>query len=121
MRYVYTSLYQIRGLSPLSPAHDEEIFANSAQETQAVMTSDPAPLCSQLDNSRALATMLLTGLIGGEHEAGTIDERLSRQVQRLRDERAKKYGACVFLYFQTSGQTAPIAPHVERDCGSFVL
>lgn len=121
MRYVYSSLYHIRGLSPSSPAKDEEVFADSAQATLAVMTSAPAPLCSQLDNSRALATMILTGVFRGEEEAGTIDERLSRQVQLLRDERAKKYSACVFLYFEASGQTAPIAPHVERDCGSFVL
>lgn len=120
MRYIYSSLYYIRGLSPSSPATDEEIFADSAGSIRAVLTSDPARLCDGLDKAAAIATMLLTGLLG-EKEPGTVDERLARQVQRLREERVKKFGAGVFLLFEANGETAPITPDTQRDCGNFVL
>jgi hypothetical protein len=121
MRYSYSSLYHIRGLSPASPPTDEEMFADAEQHGRAVLTSDPGQLGEQLDSSTALATMLLTGLIGGDKESGTVDERLARQVQRLRDERANKFPSGVFLFFEASGRCTSITPQVEHDYGSFVL
>ena len=64
--------------------------------------------------------MLFTGLFG-EKELGTINEHLTAQVQRLREERAKKVGAGVFLFFEANGETAPITPHVQRDYGDFLV
>jgi hypothetical protein len=122
MHYTYSSLYHIRGLSPSSPNVDEKIFDDPPQRTRAVLTSDPTPLCTQLDTSPVLANMLLTGLFHGTTEPGTIDERLARQVQRLREERQKKLGAGVFLFVEANGETTdPFTPTTQRDCGDFIL
>lgn len=120
MRYIYSSLHHIRGLTPSSPATDEEIFADSAGSVRAVLTSDPTRLCDGLDTASALIATVFTGLFG-ENEPGTIDERLARRVQLLREERAKKFEAGVFLFFEAKGETAPITPHTQNDCGTFVL
>ena len=118
MRYTYSSLYHIRGLSPSSPANDEEIFADS-DGIRAVLTSDLAQLGDRLDKALAISNMLIGFL--NEKEPGTVDERLAAQVQRLREERAKKFVAGVFLFFDANGEIAPITPHVQRDCGNFIL
>lgn len=120
MHYIYNSLYHIRGLIPSSPANDEAIFADSAGSIRAVLTSDLAQLGDLLDKARAISIMLLTGLFG-QKEPGTFDERLAAQVQRLREERAKKFVAGVFLFFEANGETAPITPHVQRECGNLIV
>jgi hypothetical protein len=89
--------------------------------TKAVLTSTPSAFCDRLDTSRALATMILNALFTGEQESGTIEERLSTRVQQLRDERARKYGNGVFLFFEASGEIASFAPSAQHDCGSFLL
>jgi hypothetical protein len=107
----------------------EEIFADRSQHGRAVLTSDGASLCDHLDKSRALATMMLTGLIGSEVGRDTneerfiqnVDDRLAHQVQRLRDERANRFRSGVFLLFEVSGECSQITPQYQRDCGSFVL
>jgi len=119
MRYVYSSLYHLRGLG--SSPRDEEIFADSVQTTRAIITSNPVPLCTHLDRSCALVTMLIKGLIGDEKDSGTIEERLGQEVQRVLDERAKKYDPGVFLFFEAGARTPEITPQVQRDCGSFIL
>lgn len=121
MRYTYNSIYHIRGLSPSSPSIYEEVFADMRQMTKGILISAPSVLCDRLDTSRALATMLLTGIAGGEQESGTIDERLATRVQALRDERARRYGNGVFLFFEANGETASFTPSAQRDCGSFLL
>jgi hypothetical protein len=52
---------------------------------------------------------------------GSTSERLASQVQRLRNERAQKFGSGTFLFFEAKGETAAFTPHAERDCGSFTL
>jgi hypothetical protein len=121
MRYTYSSLCYIRGLNPSSPPTDEEIFADSDGSIRAILTSDPVQLCDRLDEACARGLMLLTGALHGEMEPGTVDERLARQVERLREERAKKFGVGVFLFFEANGETDPITPHTQGDGGDFVL
>jgi hypothetical protein len=120
VRYTYSSLYHIRGLSPSSPASDEEIFVDSNGSVKAVLTSDLSRLGDRFDKALAILTMLVTGFVG-EKEPGTIDKRVDSRVHRLREERAKKFVGGVFLFFEANGEIAPITPDVQHDCGNFIL
>src|SRR5439155_7974055 len=97
MRYIFSSLYHVRGLSLSSPDTDEEIFADPPRKIRAILTSKPAPFCAWLDKACAIADMVLTGSLNGPE---TVPELLARQVERLHEDRANQFGAGVFLFFE---------------------
>lgn len=120
MRYTHTSLTPVRGLSPSSPPQDEEIYADLSAGIRALLTSEPDRHCTLLDQSRCLAEMILTPLVG-QQQPGTVFERLEKQVAARWQRRAEKFKAGVFLHFEASGSIDPIAPHTQRDCGEFLI
>jgi hypothetical protein len=122
MRYTYTSLHHIRGLNPWPSATDKEIYRALDGTIHALLICDPTAHSEKLDTSLALGTMLLSGLVGRTDNDGTVEERVAREVQRMREERAKTFGArSVFLLFQASGEVADVTPSSSHEAAEFLI
>jgi hypothetical protein len=120
MKFRYTHISVVRGLTKGAEALDCEIYADERTGVRATLAHDPDAHCLSHDRSRSVASLVLTsGFKEGEEQQ--FEARIGAVVEGIREERRKRAVAGTFLVVQGAGDTPDFAGRISRDCGPFSI
>ena len=102
MKYTYTAAWVVVGGISL-PEKSAPIELAKSATTRYMLTRDPDPLLERVDETSAVARLLLKGVFG---QRGNTDfeTALSSEVEEIKAERNKKIGVQPVLVFQAQGE-----------------
>lgn len=121
MKYRYTALFSIKGLS-LPPAGGEKVLVpDSAAGLRAILTSQPNSHAFEGDRSLAVAGLMLRALFNSEPTGNEFKQRVATAVEELRAERQKEFGSSPFLVVIGEGDAPSFNPTHERDAEDFIV
>lgn len=120
MRFEYVAVYRLVGLVRPNERLEGFTVALEAAGLRCTLTGNLDDLPLLPDQATAAGTQLLRSLVGHESE-GTSEERVAREVQELRQLRAKENGNCTLLVVQGEGDVPDFPTEPQRELGEFTL
>lgn len=121
MKYRYTALFSIKGLS-LSPAEGEKVLVlDSAPGLRAILTTQPDSHAFEGDRSTAVAGLMLRALFNSEPTGNEFKQGVASAVEELRATRQKEFGSSPFLVVIGEGEVASFNPTHEKDADDFIV
>ena len=121
MKYRYTAIYSIKGLS-LPPARgDTELVVDSAIGLRAILTSQPNAHVFEGDRSLAVAGLMLRALFRAEPTSNDFKQRVANAVEEIRAAREKEFGNDPFLVVIGEGEVPSFNPSHEKDAEDFIV
>lgn len=104
----YVAIYKLHAVNKLPEAAEGAILFQQQHPTlSAKLTMNPEPHFLHIENSAALGSQILKGIFAPDIK-GTLQERLSAEIEDMRASRAKRLGTGVFLIFE--GETEISTP-----------
>ncbi len=121
MKYRYTAIFSIKGLS-LPPAEGEKaLVVDSAAGLRAILTSQPNSHTFEGDRSLAVAGLMLRALFNSEPTGNEFKQRVATAVEELRAARQREFGSSSFLIVIGEGEVPSFNPTHERDAEDFIV
>jgi len=115
MKYIYTTVYWIKGVTVDSDQTERKVVADANHGLRALLTSQLDTHCLEVDRSIAVANLLLNSMFGGGTNTGSLDERLTSEITKIREARVRDYGAGVYLVIEVQGEVDDFtAPHQQE-------
>lgn len=118
LKFVYTIVHEILGISV--PESGEAILIDDPDSgAWACITRDPSEYRKDIDESAAVATMLLRSLVGGGPE-GTFEERLDFEIASIAKERSIDEKRS-YLVLQVEGEVTDWETPFERETDRLIV
>src|SRR5262245_46574676 len=121
MKYRYTAIYSIKGITLAPDSGDVELVNDPKRNLKAVVTSQVNNHSFEGDRALAVADLMLRGLFQAEPSSREFKERVSDAVGSVRASRQKEFGNGPFLVVVAEGEVAAFNPSHERDAGDFIV
>jgi hypothetical protein len=121
MKVCYTLVYKLHGVNQLaSVGESAELLALDSPTLTATITANAEAYFLHIDKSTALATQLLKG-IPSSGEEGTLQERLAREIDDVKLQRAKQTEKGIFLVFAGKAEIPAPDFKLRRDTDEFAI
>jgi hypothetical protein len=121
MKYRYTAIFSIKGLS-LPPSEGEKtLVIDSAVGLRAILTSQPNSHTFEGDRSLAVAGLMLRALFNSEPTGNEFKQRVATAVEELQAARQREFGSSPFLIVIGEGEIPSFNPAHERDAEDFIV
>lgn len=118
MKYLYTTLFSIKGLKLIA---DDDIVLVVDPETKlrAVLTFQPNPYMFETDRSKAVATVMLNILFNTELANNDFKQQVIETTEVVRAMRQKGFGSNLFLVATMEGEAPSFDSTRMKDAGDF--
>jgi hypothetical protein len=123
MRYEYTTLYQILGLTRSPDEEDLEVYSTTGQHSlRAIFPSHVDAACYNVDRVHAMQSIWLRGIFGGNRPID-LSTPLKEEVADLCKERSERLGSSAVLVLTARGPqeldlTRPLSRHGDAIVGA---
>ncbi len=121
MKFCYTAVFSIEGLTRDSTQGEKLLVVDSAVGLRAILTSQPDSYTFDGDQSLAVAGLMLRAIFNSEPTEPEFKQRVARAVEELRAAREKEFGGSPFLVVICEGEVASFNPSHERDAEDFMI
>jgi hypothetical protein len=121
VKYVYTAIFSIKGLSMHPSAGDELLLVDPAAGIRAILTSQPDPHSLEGDRALAVAGLMLQGIVSSKCVAKEFKLRVTDAVAEIKAARQKEFGTRPFLVVIGEGEAASFTPSQQRDAEDFIV
>ena len=120
MDFVFLSAHKVFGISQKTEAHQVHLFEGLDPSTSALITGNLDAHWHLLDQHIALASMILRGLVG-KTQKSDFEERLEKEIEGIRERRAKTLGNDGILLIEIRGDLEVDIKNPKREVGDLVL
>jgi len=120
-KYLHTVVYKIDGIQLELGGGEIETIADSAARFRAVVSTDPDNLCFEGDRWSALANLWLNALLG-HPELEITSERITEELEKIRESRKSQFGTGPYLIFVRGGEIEDFSSaKLVKDFGDFLV
>jgi hypothetical protein len=121
MKYIYTTVYWIKGVMLGTDRIEKRAVKAGKDGLQALLTSQPDAYCHEVDRSIAVANLLLNNMFGGNSNTGSLEERLTNEIAKIREARVREYGAGTYLVIEARGEVSDFTAFSQQEYAEFVV
>lgn len=121
MKFRYTSVFSIRGVSLPSDEGEKELVVDSKAAFRAFLTTQPDPHMFEGDRSLAVMGLIMRGIFRFKPTSDEFKEQIANAVEDIKDKRQKEGGSHPFLVIVAEGEVATLQPEHEKDAEDFIV
>lgn len=119
LEFEFSTIHNVLGVTAPTDG-DSLLVDDKTSGTWACLTRDPEPYCRALDQSAAIGTMLLRGMVGGGPQ-GDFAERLRIEAEAVASERPAVGRNESYLVVRLNGHVPDWEPRAEREVDDIVI